>query len=195
MPAAARGPGGAPDCTPRGLECHQQLPVPAAPAPARSGPTACSLLPAAVAPTTFEADLILRERGIKVLPDVVANGGGIVVSFFEWVRGKPPPRWRSKRKAAALPRCPVGTGPAASRSRLDSDPDRPPVPPPPPRPGPKPAELPVGGGGHHPALGQVGGRAHSPQLTRARAHTHTHTHTLTQTHTHTHTRTHTRLGT
>lgn len=29
--------------------------------------------------------MVLRDRGIKVLPDVVANGGGIVVSFFEWV--------------------------------------------------------------------------------------------------------------
>ncbi len=31
---------------------------------------------------------ILRERGIGVLPDVYANGGGVIVSFFEWVQNQ-----------------------------------------------------------------------------------------------------------
>lgn len=38
-------------------------------------------------PVTPEADLILEERGVLVLPDVLANAGGVVVSYFEWVQG------------------------------------------------------------------------------------------------------------
>lgn len=37
-------------------------------------------------PTTFEADAILRERGIHVVPDILANAGGVIVSYFEWVQ-------------------------------------------------------------------------------------------------------------
>jgi glutamate dehydrogenase (NAD(P)+) len=37
-------------------------------------------------PTTPEADAILREKGIFVVPDILANAGGVVVSYFEWVQ-------------------------------------------------------------------------------------------------------------
>lgn len=37
-------------------------------------------------PTTFEADAILKEREITVVPDILANGGGVIVSYFEWVQ-------------------------------------------------------------------------------------------------------------
>ncbi len=41
---------------------------------------------AANGPITFEADRILRSRNIKVLPDAYMNAGGVIVSYFEWIR-------------------------------------------------------------------------------------------------------------
>src|SRR5574339_42083 len=37
-------------------------------------------------PTTLEADRILAEKGIFVIPDILANSGGVIVSYFEWVQ-------------------------------------------------------------------------------------------------------------
>jgi glutamate dehydrogenase (NAD(P)+) len=37
-------------------------------------------------PTTPEADAVLDRRGIVVVPDILANAGGVVVSYFEWVQ-------------------------------------------------------------------------------------------------------------
>jgi len=42
---------------------------------------------AANGPTTAEADVILKEKGIFVIPDILANAGGVSVSYFEWVQG------------------------------------------------------------------------------------------------------------
>ena len=44
-------------------------------------------------PTTLEADAILKERGITVIPDVLANAGGVAVSYFEWYQNIHKEHW------------------------------------------------------------------------------------------------------
>ena len=44
-------------------------------------------------PTTPEADAIFHERGIPVLPDILANAGGVTVSYYEWVQNNKTEQW------------------------------------------------------------------------------------------------------
>ena len=54
------------------------------------------------APTTPEADVILRDRGITVIPDILCNAGGVVVSYFEWVQGLQHYFWKESEITARL---------------------------------------------------------------------------------------------
>src|SRR4029450_10680709 len=53
-------------------------------------------------PVTPEGDAILDDRGILVLPDVLANAGGVVVSYFEWVQGLQEYFWKESEVNAKL---------------------------------------------------------------------------------------------
>jgi glutamate dehydrogenase (NAD(P)+) len=47
-------------------------------------------------PTMPEADPILRERGVTVIPDILCNAGGVVVSYFEWVQNLQSLSWEAE---------------------------------------------------------------------------------------------------
>jgi glutamate dehydrogenase (NAD(P)+) len=53
-------------------------------------------------PVTPEADQILEDAGVVVLPDVLANAGGVVVSYFEWVQGLQEYFWKEAEVNARL---------------------------------------------------------------------------------------------
>jgi glutamate dehydrogenase (NAD(P)+) len=57
---------------------------------------------AANAPTTPEADAILHEKGVVIVPDILANSGGVTVSYFEWAQNIQQFRWELDRVNAEL---------------------------------------------------------------------------------------------
>jgi glutamate dehydrogenase (NAD(P)+) len=53
-------------------------------------------------PVTPGADAILEDKGVLILPDVLANAGGVVVSYFEWVQGLQEYFWKEAEVNAKL---------------------------------------------------------------------------------------------
>jgi len=60
------------------------------------------VLEAANGPVTFEADRILTQRSIVCLPDIWVNGGGVTVSYFEWVQNTQNFKWTEEKVNAEL---------------------------------------------------------------------------------------------
>jgi glutamate dehydrogenase (NAD(P)+) len=82
-----------------GLECDVLIPAALGGMIHRDNADAirCKLLiEGANAPTTPGADEILADRGVTVVPDVLANAGGVVVSYFEWVQNLQHLRWEEE---------------------------------------------------------------------------------------------------
>ena len=48
-------------------------------------------------PTSHEADSIIEEKGIVAVPDILANAGGVIVSYFEWVQNRLGFKWTKNR--------------------------------------------------------------------------------------------------
>ena len=53
-------------------------------------------------PTTFEADKVLAKKGVTVVPDILANAGGVIVSYFEWVQNIQSLMWDEEEINRAL---------------------------------------------------------------------------------------------
>jgi glutamate dehydrogenase (NAD(P)+) len=60
------------------------------------------VLEAANGPTDIAADAVLQQRNIDVIPDVLANSGGVVVSYFEWVQNLSHESWEESRVMSML---------------------------------------------------------------------------------------------
>ena len=60
-----------------------------------SGIRAKIVVEGANAPTTPEGDAILNDKGVLVVPDILANSGGVIVSYFEWVQDKQNYPWNA----------------------------------------------------------------------------------------------------
>ena len=48
-------------------------------------------------PTSAKADSVINEKGIMVAPDILANAGGVTVSYFEWVQNRLGCKWSAER--------------------------------------------------------------------------------------------------
>jgi glutamate dehydrogenase (NAD(P)+) len=62
------------------------------------------IIEAANYPLSYDADVAMNERGVLVVPDILANAGGVIVSYFEWTQNIQQFRWQLDRVNAELER-------------------------------------------------------------------------------------------
>ena len=91
-------PGGHPIINAELLACDCEVLIPAALGGVLTGDNASSvraqiIIEAANGPTTPEADEIFNQRELVVVPDILANAGGVTVSYFEWVQNRQHFKW------------------------------------------------------------------------------------------------------
>ncbi|HPS89281.1 MAG TPA: glutamate dehydrogenase, partial [Methanosarcina vacuolata] len=55
-------------------------------------------------PTTFEGEAILNSKGIHIIPDILCNGGGVIVSYFEMVQNQSSTQWEEEEVRNRLER-------------------------------------------------------------------------------------------
>jgi glutamate dehydrogenase (NAD(P)+) len=71
-------------------------------------------------PVTTEADAILADRGVTILPDILASGGGVAVSYFEWVQDLQREQWTEDRVNGRLEEImEAATGDVLARAEAD----------------------------------------------------------------------------
>ena len=66
------------------------------------------IIEAANHPITTEADSLLLAKGVTIIPDILANAGGVIVSYFEWTQNLYQHQWPEERVAAELERIIMG---------------------------------------------------------------------------------------
>ena len=106
---AARDASATCSCRPRSKKCS--------PPKTRGEVKAKLIVEGANGPTTPEADRIFKQSGIVVIPDIIANAGGVIVSYFEWVQDRRATSGRSPKSTSGSKTCCSRTSAKCATSR------------------------------------------------------------------------------